>query len=188
MAAAEEWARGAVERLSEDEALRGDLSDQGFGPLLDWGVAAVQACAPRVTDAQAEKARNSARISQAKVVVAGLQEDIEHDAAMPAGPENEDAFGGAGLVSKRGHGGLQAQGDFPLGIIGFVNGAAEPSHWRLTIGDCRRRSPPRSPFVQSPTNLQPSTSNLQSKSADNNWRSVSSGIGPAGRTNGPLES
>ena len=53
MTAAEEWARGAVERLSEDEALRGGLSDQGFGPLLDWAVAAVQACAPSVTDAQA---------------------------------------------------------------------------------------------------------------------------------------
>jgi len=31
-------ARRAVERLSEDEALRGDLTDEGYGPLL--GVAA----------------------------------------------------------------------------------------------------------------------------------------------------
>lgn len=40
----------AVERLSEDESLRGDLSDIGFGPLLDWAVAAVTAYAPKADD------------------------------------------------------------------------------------------------------------------------------------------
>ncbi len=43
MAGTEDFARSAVERLSEDEALRGDLSDVGFGPLLDWAIAAAMA-------------------------------------------------------------------------------------------------------------------------------------------------
>ncbi|MBN9386653.1 MAG: hypothetical protein J0I20_01260 [Chloroflexi bacterium] len=46
-------AKPAVERLSEDESLRGDLSDIGFGPLLDWAVAAVEAYAPKAADADA---------------------------------------------------------------------------------------------------------------------------------------
>ena len=49
----EDLVRVAVERLSEDEALRGDLSDEGFRPLLDWGVAAVQAYAAGAPDAAA---------------------------------------------------------------------------------------------------------------------------------------
>lgn len=55
MADAEQLARSAVERLSEDESLRGrgELSDIGFGPLLDWAVAAVQAYAPKAADADA---------------------------------------------------------------------------------------------------------------------------------------
>ena len=46
-------AKPAVERLSEDESLRGDLSDVGFGPLLDWAVAAVEAYAPLAADSDA---------------------------------------------------------------------------------------------------------------------------------------
>jgi len=46
-------AKPAVERLSEDESLRGDLSDIGFGPLLDWAVAAVKAYAPQAADSDA---------------------------------------------------------------------------------------------------------------------------------------
>lgn len=53
MADANQLARAAVERLSEDEALRGDLSDIGFGPLLDWAVAAVQAYAAKAADSAA---------------------------------------------------------------------------------------------------------------------------------------
>lgn len=55
MADAEQLARSAVERLSEDESLRGrgELSDIGFSPLLDWAVAAVQAYAPKAADADA---------------------------------------------------------------------------------------------------------------------------------------
>ncbi len=52
----EDLARVAVDRLSEDEALRGDLTDFGFGPLLDWGVAAAQAYAPKAADSNAMEA------------------------------------------------------------------------------------------------------------------------------------
>ncbi len=53
MAEKEDLARSAAERLSEDESLRGDLSDVGFGPLLDWGIAAAQAYNPKAKDAAA---------------------------------------------------------------------------------------------------------------------------------------
>lgn len=53
MADANQLARPAVERLSEDESLRGDLSDIGFGPLLDWAVAAVTAYAAKAADSDA---------------------------------------------------------------------------------------------------------------------------------------
>ncbi|MDB5080821.1 MAG: hypothetical protein JWP00_2745 [Chloroflexi bacterium] len=53
MADANQLARQAVERLSEDEALRGDLSDFGFGPLLDWANAAVEAYAAKEPDSAA---------------------------------------------------------------------------------------------------------------------------------------
>lgn len=33
---AEELAERVYERVAEDESLRGDLTDEGFGPLLDW--------------------------------------------------------------------------------------------------------------------------------------------------------
>lgn len=32
----EALAQSTYERLAEDESLRGDLTDTGFGPLLDW--------------------------------------------------------------------------------------------------------------------------------------------------------
>lgn len=38
MSDAEALAQRAVERLSDDESLRGDLTDDGFGPLFDWAV------------------------------------------------------------------------------------------------------------------------------------------------------
>ncbi len=52
-------AKPAVERLSEDESLRGDLSDIGFGPLLDWAVAAVQAFASKAAGSDALDAYTS---------------------------------------------------------------------------------------------------------------------------------
>ncbi|HEX5501917.1 MAG TPA: hypothetical protein VFW96_04810 [Thermomicrobiales bacterium] len=51
MADAEALAQGAAERLLEDETLRGDLTDEGYGPLLDWATNAITAAAERVATA-----------------------------------------------------------------------------------------------------------------------------------------
>lgn len=41
MADAESLAQSAVERLTEDEALRGDLTDAGFSPIIEWATNAL---------------------------------------------------------------------------------------------------------------------------------------------------
>jgi hypothetical protein len=101
MAAAEEWVRGAMERLSEDEALRGDLSDQGFGPLLDWGMAAVQACAAKVTEAGAgEKYADRIRDVIREAVQAAEAGKVEEPGALlleGAAPKEETARALKGL-------------------------------------------------------------------------------------------
>jgi hypothetical protein len=38
----DDLANSAIERLSEDEAVRGDLTDDGYQPLQDWAVARLQ--------------------------------------------------------------------------------------------------------------------------------------------------
>ncbi len=38
----DDLANGAIERLTEDESLRGDLTDDGYQPLQDWAVARLQ--------------------------------------------------------------------------------------------------------------------------------------------------
>lgn len=44
---AEAVAQTVAERLSDDEALRGDLSDAGFGPILNWATELAIAAAGR---------------------------------------------------------------------------------------------------------------------------------------------
>lgn len=56
-------AQGAVERLLEDERLRGDLTDVGFSPLLNWATAALIAAAQRATGGPEDAA---ARMSEAE--------------------------------------------------------------------------------------------------------------------------
>ncbi len=51
MADAAALAQGPVERLVEDERLRGDLTDDGFSPLVTWGTDALTAAAQAVTTA-----------------------------------------------------------------------------------------------------------------------------------------
>ncbi len=51
MAEAEALAERAVGALLDDETLRGDLSDDGFGPLLEWATNALTAAARQVADA-----------------------------------------------------------------------------------------------------------------------------------------
>ena len=56
-------AQGAVERLYEDEALRGDLTDEGAKAVLDWASNALIAAAGQLVgepDEQAQAARMDA--------------------------------------------------------------------------------------------------------------------------------
>ncbi len=62
-------AQGAVETLLEDERLRGDLSDEGFGPLLDWATRALTAAGEVARGASEEAAR--ARMAEVAEQVRG---------------------------------------------------------------------------------------------------------------------
>jgi hypothetical protein len=60
MADQDDAVRLALDRLYDDEALRGSLTDAGFEPLLDWGSLAIKAQAgrdPAAIDAYAETVR-----------------------------------------------------------------------------------------------------------------------------------
>jgi hypothetical protein len=56
---AESLAQQAAERLSEDEALRGNLTDDGFEPLLNWAVEAVIAYARTLESDTPEEAMDA---------------------------------------------------------------------------------------------------------------------------------
>lgn len=56
---AESLAQTAVERLSEDEALRGDLTDDGFGPLLNWAANAAIAYAQSLQSDKPDEAMDA---------------------------------------------------------------------------------------------------------------------------------
>jgi hypothetical protein len=46
-------AQTVAERLSEDESLRGDLTDDGFSPVLNWAIDLATTAATRLPDADA---------------------------------------------------------------------------------------------------------------------------------------
>jgi len=50
-------AQGAVERLYEDEALRGDLTDEGAKAVLDWASGALMAAAEGIAQESDEQAQ-----------------------------------------------------------------------------------------------------------------------------------
>ncbi|CAA9586726.1 MAG: hypothetical protein AVDCRST_MAG18-3976 [uncultured Thermomicrobiales bacterium] len=64
MTDAESLARGAIERLLENESLRGDLSDVGFGPIVEWASNALVGAAQAAAGADDETAR--ARMDEAE--------------------------------------------------------------------------------------------------------------------------
>ncbi len=87
----ETLATPAIERLAEDEALRGDLSDDGWMPLQSWGFARLQALA---TDA--------ARAPQPDTTMDGLTETVRaalRDAVAAA--QNGDATDLAAAIRPR---------------------------------------------------------------------------------------
>jgi len=71
MADAETLAQGAVERLVENETLRGDLTDTGFGPIVEWASNALIGAAQQVTtdsDAAAQTRMDAAEMATKRIV------------------------------------------------------------------------------------------------------------------------
>lgn len=73
-------AQGAVEALLDDEALRGELTDDGFGPLLTWATTLLTALARELAATPLPQAqRRMAAAGQAvKRVVAAAVEAAQH--------------------------------------------------------------------------------------------------------------
>lgn len=67
-------AQGPVERLAEDERLRGDLTDDGFNPLFTWGTDALTAAAQGVAEAPDDAA--TARMAEAEATTKRLIEAV----------------------------------------------------------------------------------------------------------------
>ena len=74
MADAETLAQGAVERLVENETLRGDLTDIGFGPIVEWASNALIAAAQQAAADSDEAAQ--ARIDEAETAAKRIVEEV----------------------------------------------------------------------------------------------------------------
>jgi hypothetical protein len=95
MADAEALAQGAVERLLENESLRGDLTDAGYAPVSEWAtnalMAAAQGAAQRPDEeaqARMDEAESAAKRIVGEVVQAAQQhtraaiQDLMNDPAV----------------------------------------------------------------------------------------------------------
>lgn len=67
MADATALAQQAVETLLDDERLRGSLSDDGFGPLLDWATRALTTTAAAAAGESDEVAEAQMSVAQEQV-------------------------------------------------------------------------------------------------------------------------
>ncbi len=67
--AVEKWWRRIAEPLLEDEALRGDLADDAFQPLLDWAIAAARRCAAAAAGAPEPAAYADVCIRQLRLLL-----------------------------------------------------------------------------------------------------------------------
>ena len=74
MADAAALAQGPVERLLENERLRGDLTDDGFNPLVTWATDALTFAAQGVTDAPDDAA--TARMAEAEETTKRVIEEV----------------------------------------------------------------------------------------------------------------
>ena len=68
----EALAQGAVEALLQDESLRGDLTDEGFEPLLGWATDALTAVAEGIAATAEGDAAAYARMAIAGRAVRGV--------------------------------------------------------------------------------------------------------------------
>lgn len=71
---AESLAQGAVERLLENESLRGELTDDGFGPIVEWASNALIGAAQDVADAP--EATAQARMDDAETATRRIVEEV----------------------------------------------------------------------------------------------------------------
>lgn len=85
MAGGNNLARAVIERLSEDERLRGTLTDDGFGPLLAWAVAAVQQAATTVRKSEDMDPFEDRVRAALEAAVAAAEEATVADPAALAG-------------------------------------------------------------------------------------------------------
>lgn len=74
MADVETLAQGAVERLVENETLRGDLTDIGFGPIVEWASNALIGAAQQMTADPDEAAQ--ARMDEAETATKRIVEEV----------------------------------------------------------------------------------------------------------------
>ena len=74
MANTESLAQGAVERLIENEALRGDLTDDGFSPIVEWASNALIGAAQAV--AGESEAVAQARMDEAETATKRIVEEV----------------------------------------------------------------------------------------------------------------
>jgi hypothetical protein len=74
MANTESLAQGAVERLIENETLRGDLTDDGFGPIVEWASNALIVAAQAVADESEAVAQ--ARMDEAETATKRIVEEV----------------------------------------------------------------------------------------------------------------
>jgi hypothetical protein len=81
MADAEALAQGAVERLLENESLRGDLTDTGYQPVSEWATNALMAAAQRAAqhpDEEAQARMDEAESAAKRLVQAVVQAAQQH--------------------------------------------------------------------------------------------------------------
>ena len=95
MAEAEALAERAVEALLDDETLRGELSDEGFTPLLEWATNALTAAARELAAAPDAEARMEAASAAVKQTLAGAVQ-----AAQGHSRRDALALAGTALVAR----------------------------------------------------------------------------------------
>lgn len=95
MADAESLAQGAVERLIENETLRGDLGDLGFSPIVDWAsnalIGAAQATAG-ADDAAAQTRMDEAETATKRIVEGVVDAAQRHTRAEVRALMNDPAI------------------------------------------------------------------------------------------------
>ncbi|TAK31337.1 MAG: hypothetical protein EPO21_17730 [Chloroflexota bacterium] len=76
-------AQTATETLIEDEALRGDLTDWEYQPLLDWAVARIAHCATQAADQEDPRAYLDACIDGVRQILRAVGEALADRDASP---------------------------------------------------------------------------------------------------------